>query len=199
MSVVPLRPEPAVDPREHELRERFARGDRDAFIALAEPHLASLYTVALRITGDVCSAEDAAHDALVLALQRHRQYDPSRPLRPWLLAILTNQARDRVRRPWWQRLFPLVGERTAEADGPERACERADRDACVRHALSTLPVHYREILALYHLDDMTYEEMAAVTDLAVPALKQRVRRGSALLREKIERMYPDLVSGRIQE
>ena len=71
--------------------------------------------------------------------------------------------------------------------------DAAGRDELVRAALVELPDIYREALALYHLEDLAYKEMSEITGVAVPALKQRVRRGSILLREKIATLYPELV------
>ena len=66
----------------------------------------------------------------------------------------------------------------------------------VRHALSTLPVRYRESVALFHLEDMSYQEMSVITGASVAALKQRVRRGNAMLRSALERLYPEIVAER---
>ena len=69
----------------------------------------------------------------------------------------------------------------------------------MRAALATLPDIYREAVAVFHLEDLSYNEMAEITGVSVPALKQRVRRGTVLLREAIERMYPDLDLARKDE
>jgi DNA-directed RNA polymerase specialized sigma24 family protein len=55
---------------------------------------------------------------------------------------------------------------------------------------------YREALSLYHLHDMSYIEMALITGAGIPALKQRVRRGTAMLQAAMARLYPELGPGR---
>ena len=82
---------------------------------------------------------------------------------------------------------------TDEDASPEGALDGFARDRKLREALAQIPAPYREAVILFHLDDMTYAEMAEITGAKVPALKQRVRRGIAMLRERLPRMYPELV------
>jgi len=89
------------------LRRRFHTGDPAAFEALARPHLDLLYTLCLRMVRAEAEAEDLAQETLIRALGRHRQYDPSRAFRPWLMTIATNLCRDRLRTVWWQRVVPF--------------------------------------------------------------------------------------------
>jgi len=174
------------------LQERFQQGDRDAFEALVEPCLDDLYTLCLRLTNNAAEAEDLAQEALVKALRKHHQYRPGNALRPWLLTIGANLARSRLRSVWWRRVLPFAKETETETT-PEVLNEAMERDRAVREALATLPPMYREAVAVFHLQDLSYAEMAEITGLKVPALKQRVRRGTKMLREAIGRLYPELV------
>ncbi len=183
------------DPELEAMRHRFQGGDVDAFRVLASPHVDDVFTLCLRMCGSRAQAEDAAQTALERAMRRHRQYQPSRPLRPWLLAIAANECRSRLRSPWWRRWNPLSGSQP-EPTTPVERLEGADADARVRHALSTLAPTYREAVSLFFLDDLSYDEMAAITGVSVAALKQRVRRGRAMLAERVEKMYPDLAGSR---
>ena len=181
-----------------ELQRRFVAGDGEAMGLLVRPHLDALYTVALRLMGSPSDAEDCVQDALVLALRKCHQFTVGRPLRPWLLRIVRNQCMSRLRGPWWRRVIGLSMDPPAVHD-TAYVSEALDRDAQVRRVLMTLPNNYREALALFHLQDMTYAEMAAITGVQVPALKQRVRRGSALLRNKMAKLYPEFVPERRED
>lgn len=181
-----------VDP----IRSAFSRGDRDAFAELVQPILDPLYTTCLRILRNATAAEEVCQEALVRALRQSHTYDPARPFRPWLFRIAVNLCRDRLRTVWWQRVLPLQVLGADPRPNPEDHCLSAYRDARIRHALGKLPPKYREALALFHLDDLSYAEMTEITSVSVPALKQRVRRGSKLLRDQVNSMYPDLVLDR---
>lgn len=177
--------------------QRFHDGDVGALRALMERHGHEVFTHALRMLGAHEDAHDVAQEVALKCLENHHRFDPRRPFRPWVLRIATNLCRDRLRTVWWRRVVGL--ERAPELEdlaSPEGASSGAERDRMVRHALSTLPVQYREVLSLFHLQDLHYSEIAEITGVSVPALKQRVRRGSAMLRDAVQRLYPDLVPGR---
>lgn len=198
-TVVPLVQRPRPD--RPELADRFRQGDPEAFEALVAPHVDDLYTFCLRVTGRAEDAWDLAHDSLLRARKKCRLYDPSRPLRPWLLTVAHNLWRSRVRSPW-SRLRAAFSDwmpGASQAAAPDVAVDDDDRDAKVRQVLATLPPIYREAIALFHLQDMSYAEMEAITQVSVSALKQRVRRGDALLAEKIAKLYPELVPGRTDD
>lgn len=179
------------------LRVAFATGDADAFGTLAAPHLDALYTLCLRMTRDPAVADDLAQETLVKVLRQADRYDPSRAFRPWLLKVGLNLCRDRLRTVWWRRVVSFeFGRLGSGSESVDRCLEGSERDRMVRNALATLPPKYREAVTLFHLDDMTYAEMEEITGVNGPALKQRVRRGCIMLREAVERMYPDLARDR---
>jgi RNA polymerase sigma-70 factor (ECF subfamily) len=182
---------------EPDLRERFSRGDARAFEALVQPHLDTLFTLCLRLAGKREIAEDMAQEAMAKALASATRFDPHQPFRPWLLTIARNICRDRQRSAWLRRVVFLVRPFVdPKADHFEDLASK-ERDALVRSALATLPPVYCEALALFHLEEMSYAELSQITGDSVSALKQRVRRGNAMLKKAMERMYPQLVSDRI--
>jgi RNA polymerase sigma-70 factor (ECF subfamily) len=192
---LPKNPSLAIAPErmktEENARVAFGQGDVQAFECLCTPHLDLLYTLALRITGNPSIAEDVAQETLVRALSRCHQYDPKRPFRPWLLRIATNLSRDRIRTVWWKRIAGLNSDIVSSVPSAEVVIDATERDRRVRQALLALPIKYREALSLYHLEDISYAEMSEVTGASVSALKQRVRRGQLMLRQKLEKLYPD--------
>lgn len=175
-----------------ELGRRFQEGDRRAFEMLVGPELDALFTLCLRVLGRRGDAEEVAQEALERALLAHRQFDPQRPFRVWLFTIAINRCRDRMRGPWWARVLRIEHAPPPTTPSCERLVEQSDADARVRALLSELPPIYREALSLYHLDDLTYEEMSQILGVSEPALKQRVRRGREMLRVELERLYPEL-------
>lgn len=171
-----------------------AAGDRarPAFSAVAEEWVDAVFTVCLRMLGRLQDAEDATQEALARAYAHWDQYDPHAPLRPWLLTIAANVCRDRLRTVWWRRVLFSSALDAEESLAGTMAYDERERDRKVRAALLTLPTKYREALSLFHLEEMTYEEMSEILGANVPALKQRVRRGREMLGQILERRYPEL-------
>lgn len=179
---------------EHELVTRALAGDGQAFAALVEPHLSMLYRVAARACGDRALAEDAVQEALTLAHERLRSYQPGTSLRALLAACAVRRAHtllrgERRRKTREQSADPpqrLPGP--AETLGVEQAAER------VRQALSRLP-EKRRAVALLRLDaGMSYEEIAQAVGttegsarvLVHMALKELRQELADLLTEKEE-------------
>ena len=182
-----------------DVRRRFHEGDPAAFEVVIASELDVLYTFCLRMMGGHADADDIAQDALVRAFDKRHLYRPGEPVRPWLLTIAANLCRSKLRSAWWKRWNPLTGREPRRAPSLELATVERDRDRKLRHALSTLPPHYREAIALFYLEDMAYAEMSEITDVSVPALKQRVRRGLKLLRRAVENLYPELAPERMDD
>ncbi|HWN20672.1 MAG TPA: sigma factor, partial [Gaiellaceae bacterium] len=84
-------------PTEDQLVERARRGDGAAFGTLVRDHQELAFRTAYLITRNAADAEDAAQTALVKAYYALPRFRRGAPLRPWLLAIVANEARNRVR------------------------------------------------------------------------------------------------------
>ena len=180
------------DPR---LLDRLATDLDGTFETLVRGHVDRCYSIALRILGDPADAEEVAQDALVRAYRALASYEPQRirelRLRGWLATIVANLARNRVRRkrPVVTSLAPLVQAGVEPAAGtstdPAAEADRgADREALAL-ALLELPERYRVPVVLRHVDDLSYEEVAAALDRPVGTVKAQVHRGLALLRTSL--------------
>jgi RNA polymerase sigma-70 factor (ECF subfamily) len=147
-----------------------------------------------RLTGRREEADDLRQDVILKAMRNHHAFDPGRPIRPWLKAIARNQMQDVRRSAWVRRVlgYSHVGASSIEVSPPASADDERERDIVIRIALLTLPDLYREALNLYYLEERSYTEMNALTGVEVSALKQRVRRGGAMLKTVLERKYATL-------
>jgi len=181
------------------LIDDLARDLDGSFEALVLAHQDRLYSIALRMLGDLHDAEEAAQDALVRAYRALSGYDRARilelRLRPWLATIVLNLCRTRLsRRPAAGQAalsldLELPGDlepRAEEAHGP--AATAAARDAAHDWArlLMTLPPAYRSAVVLRHVDGLSYPELAAALDRPEGTVKAQVHRGLALLRTAFE-------------
>ena len=160
---------------------RARRGDARAYESLVQEHQAIAFRTAYLITGSAADAEEAAQEAFVrawLALKRFRQ---GADFRPWLLAIVANEARNRVRN---RRRREGLAERAARelawqppSEGPAVA-----GDGQLREALAALPERDRSVLACRFVLDLGEEETAAVLGIARGTVKSRTARALERLR-----------------
>ena len=85
-------------------------GDDDAYAALVRAHQDVAFRTAMLITANAADAEEAAQDAFVKAYRALHRFRAGEPLRPWLLTIVANEARNR-RRSAGRRRAPRAARR----------------------------------------------------------------------------------------
>jgi RNA polymerase sigma-70 factor (ECF subfamily) len=141
--------------------------------------------VAYVITRNAADAEDAVQDALVKAWRALGRFRAGEPLRPWLLRIAANEARNRRRSAGRRERLAL---RSASVSGeaapsPEDAALDAGQREQLLAALEELPVAAREVLACRYLLDLSEEETAAALDIARGTVKSRSARALDRLKE----------------
>jgi len=153
-------------------------------------HQDELYGVALRILGDRDAAMDATSRALLKAYRAWDRYDQSRPVRHWLLRIVSNEAITigRARTRERQRHTPADDTLDAADRAPsphERAIAREERER-VRRAVATLPELYRVPVVLRYFSELSVEEIAVLTGRPASTVGVQLLRARSLLRAELE-------------
>jgi RNA polymerase sigma-70 factor (ECF subfamily) len=176
---------------ERELALRAQRGDARAYEELVRPHQEIAFRVAYVITRNAADAEDATQDGLVKAWRALGRFRAGEPMRPWLLQIVANEARNRRRSSGRREHLALRVLATSTSSGeaapsPEEATLDADERARLLAALEQLPGEAREVLACRYLLQLSEEETAAVLDVARGTVKSRSARALERLRETYE-------------
>jgi RNA polymerase sigma-70 factor (ECF subfamily) len=171
-------------PTDHALVRRFLDGDRRAFDELVERHRARVFRVCLRIVGDPEDALDAAQEAFVAAFRTLDRFRGDAAFTTWLHRIAVNASHDVLRRRARAPHLAVVGpHEDAPAPEPplpdhaEAVVGRLDAAA----ALARIPEEFRAALVLADVEDLPYEEIAAILGVAVGTVKSRVHRGRVAL------------------
>lgn len=161
--------------------ERAAR-----LLALLRPLHDSARRTARRLCQSWADGDDLFQEAVLRALDRLDDLREEARFRPWFYAVLLSVHRARARRHFWRRFLPLPphhGDAPRPADlGPD-AEDVAGRAARVAQALARLPPEQREALVLFECEGFTLEEVAAAQEASLSAVKTRLMRGRARLRE----------------
>jgi RNA polymerase sigma-70 factor (ECF subfamily) len=182
-----------------------AGGDHAAFDRLVRRHTPRMYRVALRITGSVAEAEDVVQDAWISAWRALGAFRNESAMSTWLYRVVTNTALGHVRRrkptvSLDAALSALSDEDSAErsflesgvlADtrgSPEGLLVRAEQVDAVLRAIAELDMPQRVPLVLRELEGLSYEEVAEVLDVTVPALRSRLHRARVALLAKLREL-----------
>lgn len=176
---------------EAQLRHRVRAGDHRAFGELFDAYARSVYNHAYRLTGDWASAEDIVSLTFLDAWRlREKVDDEGGSLRPWLLGIATNVARNtrRAARRHAAAVARLPRDEP-ERDFAEEVAGRIDdaaQLALVRAALAGLRRPEREVLALCVWAGLDYQAAAEALGVPVGTVRSRLSRARTKLAKNME-------------
>lgn len=169
------------------MRARIRAGDREAFAALYEEYARAVYNHAYRLTGDWSTAEEVLSETFLAAWRTRQAIEPEGDsLRPWLLGIATNKARN-ANRGRGRRLAFLARRPAPEpvadiADATAGRVDDARRLAAVQRALGGLRRQEREVLVLCVWSGLDYAEAAEALGVPVGTVRSRLSRARTRLR-----------------
>ncbi|MBL1288305.1 RNA polymerase sigma factor [Streptomyces sp. NPDC057067] len=169
------------------MRARIRAGDREAFAALYEEYARAVYNHAYRLTGDWWTAEEVLSETFLAAWRTRQAIEPEGDsLRPWLLGIATNKARN-ANRGRGRRLAFLARRPAPEpvadiADATAGRVDDARRLAAVQRALGGLRRQEREVLVLCVWSGLDYAEAAEALGVPVGTVRSRLSRARTRLR-----------------
>ncbi len=172
---------------EGQLIQRAKRGESGAFELIAKMYRPMLSQIAARILRNSEDANDAVQETLVKAFRAIRNFDPNRPLKPWLCRICSNVCIDMVR------------NRKAEVDSLDQHEYMLTSDECpsaeaedsiarerVLDAIDNLPAKYRKIIFLRHFRHMDVNEIALELKAPEGTIKSWLFRARGLLKRDLQ-------------
>lgn len=178
---------------EADLIRRAREGDTAAYEQLVRQHQEAVFRLAYLILGSAADAEDTAQDVFVRAYRALDRFDDSRPLRPWLLAISANVARNRHRalRRYTAALRRLI---VPEAISPDM--DSGLEAQALWQAVRRLSAADQEVIYLRYFLQLSVSEAAQAMNVEAGTVKSRLSRALVRLRDVIERDFPLLYEGR---
>lgn len=158
-----------------------------------------VFSTALRLVANRAEAEDITQDVFLKAYQHFDQIGHSPTAGGWLKTVATNLSlnhlsRYRSRWSFFSELF-RGGEQDADEPTPDFASdqdlgaelEHADRHEFVERTLQSLPAAQRVPLVLYHMEDLSYEEIASRLGVSLGKIKTDIHRGRETLRKRLQK------------
>jgi RNA polymerase sigma-70 factor (ECF subfamily) len=159
-------------------------GDVDAFAWLVRRHSAAAVRLAAAVCGSSADAEDAAQEAFVKIFYALDRFRPGAPLRPWLMRIVANEARNQHRSGRRRAALAMRGASTTAPPSPaaeDLAVAAAEADA-VLAALATLGARDRLVIGYRYFGGLSEREMADALGCRQGTVKSRLARALDRLR-----------------
>jgi RNA polymerase sigma-70 factor (ECF subfamily) len=178
---------PLGDVADVELVERARGGDVLAYGELVDRYRAIAFRTAYLIARDTGEAEDAAQEAFVKAYYALDRFRSDAPFRPWLLRIVANEAKNRVRASGRRERLSLraAAQPGEAAPSPEAAALEGERNRALLAALDRLRPADREILTCRFLLDLSEAETAEALGIRRGTVKSRTARALGRLRARL--------------
>ena len=175
-----------------------ANGDATAWEPLVLAHQEAVFRLSYLLLGDPDDADDVAQETFLRAWNHLKRFDPTRPLRPWLLSIASNLASNR-RRSAGRYLAALTrafrDEPTSSASTEERSARNMEANDLWK-AVRNLSLPDQQIIYLRYFLDLAVTETAEVLQVAEGTVKSRLSRALERLRGIIQKDFPVLADRR---
>jgi RNA polymerase sigma-70 factor, ECF subfamily len=185
------------DHSDEELMLRVQEGDTDCYDVLVERFKVRLFNYLFRLTGNRDEAEEIAQEAFVKAYIHADKYKTIARFSTWLYTIATNLVRNRLRSrsrapkivSLWTRSADSDEEKTLDIEDTRKAPDEVINDAelgeIISRAIQRIPAKYRESFVLREINELSYEEIAAVTGLKLGTVRSRINRARNHFRQVV--------------
>ncbi len=161
-------------------------GDLDAFEELIKQLQRRVYGFAYQHLRDISEAQDLAQEIFVKLYRNLARYDPSRPFEPWFWKLAANTAIN-----YRRKRVPVPTDQSADDGIAADSIAAAGDSPFPRHdptlieALAQLDSAYRLPVLLHYYADLSVDQVAQALNLSVPAIKSRLHRARAMLRNSL--------------
>lgn len=181
-----------------QLLRRIIAGEEDSFVCFYRRWQARIFRFALHMSGSASVAEDVAQETFMSVIRDASRFDPALgTASAYLFGIARNQVLRRLEKDRMLVPFPEPDEAPLESRAKSNGnghhatsvqpvdLARKQTVEHVREAVLSLPSHYREVVVLCDLQEMSYDEAAAALNCAIGTVRSRLHRARTLLAAKL--------------
>lgn len=195
---------PLIPSEDSDLITRAAAGEAAAFEALVERYRSRVYGLALRMLNSEDDAAEVLQETFISAYRNLSNFRGESQFSSWILRIAANHALMRLRHrkvvgqveapldePNFNERGSLIDEISDFSSNVEEEAINHELRGAIEAAAARLGDEYREVFVLRDLEGMSYEEIAGLTGITVPAVKSRLHRARLSLRSAIDQFYQE--------
>lgn len=184
---------------EPEVIDRAKHGDPDAITRLVNEYANTIYRFAFNVCRNQDRAEHTTQETFVSLLRKLDQFDNRSKFSTWLYTIVSNHCLMLARGSKADRHVSIDDEDNelpesalgvSEVD-PHVMAEQSDLRRYLDEAIGKLAPEYRVVFTLRDIEGLSTEEVAEILDLSVPAVKSRLHRARAFLRNELAPLFQE--------
>ncbi|MDX9758001.1 MAG: sigma-70 family RNA polymerase sigma factor [Bacteroidota bacterium] len=184
---------------DEELMLLFQRDVRLAFDILVERYKNPLMNYIFRFTGNSEDSADLLQDTFIRVYRKKHLYKTIARFSTWVYTIAGNLAKSELRRGHRKYLTPIERKRSDDEEYsiplpdhdplPDRSADKNIVFERIQKALLQIPEVFREAVVLRDIQELSYEEIAEITDMPIGTVKSRINRGRSQLQELLKDLY----------
>jgi RNA polymerase sigma-70 factor (ECF subfamily) len=157
---------------------------REAFTKIYLRYRERVYAYALRVLSNAEDAEDLFQEVFFRVYARANSFEEERSLGGWIFTIAHNLCMNKIR-----DRKPQDSIEDASLYVEPAADFGEDWQSLIAHAMSLLPVEYREVIILREYEGLSYTEITDILHTSIPSVKSRLYRAKGRLRELLAPYY----------
>lgn len=171
-------------------------GNREEFSKLIDKYKNMVYNLTYRMCNNLDDAEDLSQEAFIRAFQSLPRFNPSYKFSTWLYQITLNIVRDRFKKKSLNCLSldapietddsEIYQQHSDHTNNPEDIFARKEKSKSIESAILSLPLTYREVIVLRHLQNLSYSEISSILKISASIVKVRLYRGRQALKDKLK-------------
>ncbi len=181
---------------DEELIAQFQAGNENAYLEIVERFKNRLFAFVYRFVGDSDLAEDLVQDTLIKVYTHRHAYREIARFSTWIYTIAGNLARTELRKRKRRATFSMstlgFGEREYELPSedyaPTKTLEGEQTEKHIRSALAKLPLHFRTVIILRDVQELSYEEISKIMKIPLGTVKSRVNRARLRLQDMLSNL-----------
>lgn len=187
---------------ETQIIEQAKKGDAHAIRKLVDEYAPVIFRFSYSICRNQDRAEHATQETFLSILKKLDQFDNRSKFSTWLYAIVSNHCLMLARSEKTRRTVPLDDEESTIPEipvehwehDPGAAVESADLKQHLDAAIDKLAPEYKVVFVLRDIEGLSTEEVAGITNLSIPAVKSRLHRARAFLRNELTPIFSEQTS-----
>lgn len=179
-----------------ELVERILAGDKNAFRPLIDRYQRLVSHIVFRMIPSGPDREDLSQEVFVKVYQNLDRFRFDAKLSTWIARIAYNSCLNFLEKKKLPLYDDLSGDENPydpvapeETSRPDRRLESTGTADLIRKEIDLLPPAYKTIITLFHLEQMSYNEIADIMDLPEGTVKSHLFRARRILKERLEKKF----------
>lgn len=175
-----------------DLVQQILNGNTNAFRFLVANHQRLVVHIVGRIIHRTEDVEDISQEVFIKVFRKMKNFRGDSRLSTWIAKIAYNTSISHVRKHQKDETSydenPGLVANQKEREATHKMVERDEAKKFLMEKIEELPVHYRTVLTLFHLEEFSYKEIEEITEMPEGTIKSYLSRARKILKEKLEKV-----------